>query len=77
MVTLQNYNHHCRKKFTVLWSPLVIHKVLVWDPPHGKWIRGHEARPYIDQLTHIPARLRKDQLLNVMADHELWGSFVR
>ena len=67
---------HWRKKFTVLWSSIVIYKVLVWGPPHGKWIRGHEARPYIDQLTHILVRLRKDQLLNVMAGHELWVSFV-
>ena len=67
---------HFRKTFTVLWSSIVIHKVLVWDPPHAKWIRGHEARPYIDQPTHIQARLTKDQLLKVMAGHELWGSFV-
>ena len=43
---------HCRKKFTVLWSSIVIHKVLVWGSPQAKWIRGYQARPYIDQLTH-------------------------
>ena len=62
---------HFRKTFTVLWSSIVIHKVLVWDPPHAKWICGYQARQYIDQLTHILARLRKDQILNVMAGHEL------
>ena len=67
---------HLRKKFTVLRSSMVIHKVLVWGPPRAKWIRGYQARSYIDQLTHILARLKKDQLLNVIADHELWGSFV-
>ena len=43
---------HCRKKFTVLWSLIVIHKVLVRSPNHTKWIRGYQARQYIDQLTH-------------------------
>ena len=55
---------------------MVIHKVLVWGPPRAKWIRGYQARSYIDQLTHLLACLKKDQLLNVIADHELWGSFV-
>ena len=43
---------HCRKKFTLLWSSIIIHKVLVWGSPQAKWIRGYQARPYIDQLTH-------------------------
>ena len=75
IVTLQNYNHHCRKTFTVLWSLIVIYKVLVEDLPHAKWIRGHEARPYIDQLTHYSGPFEKRPTTECYGGSWIMGQF--
>ena len=37
----------------------VIHKVILWDPPHGKRSCGRPARTYIDKLTE-DTNLSKD-----------------
>ena len=54
----------------------VIHKVLLWEPSHGKRNRGRPARTFIDQLIDDTG-MRKEDLPTVMEDRNVWRSVIK
>ena len=53
----------------------VVHKLLLWEPNHGKRSRGRPAKTYVDQLKE-DTQLEKEELKAAMQDRNVWRRFV-
>ena len=53
----------------------IVHKLLLWEPIHGKRSRGRPHRNYVAQLVE-DTNLDKEHLRRVMEDREEWRSMV-
>ena len=65
------FSGHCKHS-----KEEVIHKLLLWEPSHGRRGRGRPQRTYINQLC-VDTGLGKEDLGKAMEDRDGWEKVVR
>ena len=53
----------------------IVHKLVLWEPTHGKRSPGRPHLNYVDQLVE-DTNLDKEHLMRVMEDRKEWRSMV-